>query len=203
MPLSVLANSLTGAQTDRYYIDSTKHEVCDNLRIRSHKVFKGIPKRGKTSTGWFFGFKLHLVINHKGELMSFKLTSGNIDDRAVVAKICDTLKDWLFGDKGYLSGKLTRILKEQRIDLITKSKKNMKQLIMTKAQKQWLDKRGVIESVIDQLKSLLHIQHTRNRSPSNFLTNLFAGIVAYIFKPKKASVSFANHLQERLILTSN
>lgn len=203
MPLYVLANSLTGAQTERYYIDSTKIEVCDNLRIRSHKVFKGIAKRGKTSTGWFFGFKLHLVINHKGELMSFKLTSGNIDDRAVVAKMCDTLKGWLFGDKGYLSGKLTRILKEQGIDLITKSKKNMKQPIMTKAQKQWLDKRGVIESVIDQLKSLLHIQHTRHRSPSNFLTNLFAGIVAYIFKPKKPSVSFANHLQAQPFLTSN
>lgn len=126
--------------------------------------------------------------------MSFKLTAGNVDDRAVVEKMCTTLSGWLFGDQGYLSGKLCRNLKERGLDLITKSKKNMSDQIMTKTQKQWLEKRGVIESAIDQLKVLLHIQHPRHRSRSNFLGNLFVGIIAYIFKPQKPSVSFANHL---------
>ena len=203
MPLYVLATNLTGEQTGKYYIDSTKLQVCDNLRIRSHKVFKGIAKRGKSSTEWFFGFKLHLIINNKGELMSFKLTSGNVDDRSVVEKMCQHLKGWLFGDKGYLSGKLTRILQNMGIKLMTKVKKNMKTQHLTKPQEDWLRKRGLVETVIDQLKSLVHIQHTRHRSPSNFLTNLFAGILAYIFKPKKPTVSFANHITGHLALTSN
>lgn len=203
MPLYIFATNLTGQKTEKYYIDSTKLQVCDNLRIRSHKVFKGIAKRGKTSTGWFFGFKLHLIINNKGEIMSFKLTPGNTDDRTVVEKLCSNLTGWLFGDKGYLSGKLTRILKCKGIELITKTKKNMKQQLITQTQKRWLDKRGIVESTIDQLKALLHIQHTRHRSPNNFLTNLFAGIVAYIFKPKKPSVSFSTHISFTSFLTSN
>lgn len=91
MPLCILLRSLMGNKTGKYYIDSTKLQVCDNLRIRSHKVFRDIAKRGKTSTGWFFGFKLHLIINNKGEIMSFKLTPGNTDDRAVVKKMAEGL----------------------------------------------------------------------------------------------------------------
>lgn len=203
MPLYILATNLTGKQTNKYYVDSTKLQVCDNLRIRSHKVFKDIAKRGKSSTGWFFGFKLHIVINNQGELMSFKLTPGNTDDRSVVEKLCKNLKGWLFGDKGYLSGKLLRNLKERGLELITKVKKNMRQTVLTQTQKQWLDKRGVVESTIDQLKALLHIQHTRHRSPNNFLTNLFAGMLAYILKPKKPSVSFAKAIDSKLALMSN
>ncbi|RMD04387.1 IS982 family transposase [Clostridium autoethanogenum] len=62
------------------FIDSTTLDVCNNRRIYSHKVFKGIAKRGKSSTGWFYGFKLHSVVNDKGEILSFYLTHGNVDD---------------------------------------------------------------------------------------------------------------------------
>lgn len=202
-PLYILALSLTGKQTGKYYVDSTKLQVCDNLRIRSHKVFKDIAKRGKSSTGWFFGFKLHLIINSQGELMSFRLTAGNVDDRSTVVKMCEKLKGWLFGDKGYLSGKLTETLQNMGIKLITKVKKNMKIQHLTKTQKAWLGKRGIVETVIDQLKALLHIQHTRHRSPTNFLANLFAGLLAYIFKPKKPAISFANHITGQIALMSN
>ena len=194
MPLFVLSTNLRGQQTGKYYIDSTKLQVCENLRINSHTVFKGIAKRGKTSTGWFFGFKLHLVINHKGELMSFKLTPGNVDDRKVVEKLTQGLKGWLFGDKGYISGPLAEKLKAKGLDLMTKGKKSMKNQYIDPLKKQWLNKRGVVESVIDQLKAILHIQHTRHRSPDNFITNVVAGIVAYIFKPKKPAVSFAQSI---------
>lgn len=96
----LLLKSLSGKQTGQYYIDSTKLPVCHNLRINRHKVFKDIAKRGKTSTGWFFGCKLHIVINSCGEIMSFSLTSGNVDDRAVVKNLVDKLQGWLFGDRG-------------------------------------------------------------------------------------------------------
>ena len=191
MPLCILISQLTGKVTGKYYIDSTKLQVCDNLRIHSHQVFKDIAKRGKTSAGWFFGFKLHLIINNQGDIMNFRINSGNRDDRSVVKKMADGLTGWLFGDKGYISKKLTNKLKDQGLEIITKTKKNMKKSHLTPLKKLWLDKRGIIESVIDQFKALLHIQHTRHRSPSNFLTNLLPGIVAYIFKPKKPSISFA------------
>jgi hypothetical protein len=191
MPLFVLSTNLQGQQTGKYYIDSTKLQVCENLRISSHKAFKEIAKRGKNSTGWFFGAKLHLVINHKGEIMSFKLTTGNVDERKVVEKLTHGLKGWLFGDKGYLSGPLAEKLKAKGLELMTKGKKWMKNQYLDPIKKQWLNKRVVVESVIDQLKAILHIQHTGHRSPDNFITNLIAGIVAYIFKPKKPALNLA------------
>lgn len=203
MPLCILSSQLIGKVTGKYYIDSTKLPVCDNLRIHSHKVFKDLAKRGKTSTGWFFGFKLHLIINNQGEIMNFRITSGNRDDRSVVKKMAEGLTGWLFGDKGYISKKLTNKLEDQGIELITRTKKNMKKSCLTPLKKLWLDKRGIIESVMGQLKGLLHIQHTRHRSPNNFLTNLLAGIAAYIFKPKKPSISFAQSLTGKILLMSS
>lgn len=192
MPLLVLMNYCCGQKTGRYYIDSTKLTVCDNLRIYRHKVFKDIAKRGKTSTGWFFGFKLHLVINQLGEIVKFAITPGNVDDRSVVMKLSDGLKGWLFGDKGYLSKDMKDSLFAKGIELFTSMRKNMKQLKISKLQKAFLRKRGIIETIIDQLKSICHLQHTRHRSTSNFLVNLISGLLAYTFKPSKPSVSFHN-----------
>ena len=129
MPLLVLLLNTTGQKTGKYFIDATKLLVCDNRRIYRHKVFQGIAQRGKTSTGWFFGFKLHLIINEKGELMSFRITPGNTDDRTVVEQMAQGLEGWLFGDKGYIGKKLTQRLLDQGIELITRLRKNMKKSI--------------------------------------------------------------------------
>ena len=107
-----------------------KLSVYHNLRISRHKVFKGIASRGKTSTGWFFGFKLHLVLNDQGELMSFTLTPGNVDDRAPLQHLLKSLTGWLFADKGYLSQKLSQTLKGQGIELITRAPRNMKKITL-------------------------------------------------------------------------
>jgi hypothetical protein len=203
MPLLILLMNVTGQKTGKYFIDSTKLFVCDNRRIYRHKVFKDIAQRGKTSTGWFFGMKLHLVINDKGELMSFRITPGNRDDRAVVEKMVQGLQGWLFGDKGYLGKNLAQRLLGQGLELITRVKKNMKSQFLDPIRKCWLDKRGIIETTIDQLKSIFHIQHTRHRSPANFLANVLAGLIAYVLKPKKPSVSFAKNIPQQLSLMSN
>jgi len=203
MPLLVLLMNTTGQKTGKYFIDATKLFVCDNHRIYRHKVFEGIAQRGKTSTGWFFGFKLHLIINEKGELMSFRITPGNKDDRSVVEKMVQGLQGWLFGDKGYLGKKLTQCLLNQGIELITRLKKNMKSQFLDPIRQCWLDKRGIIETAIGQLKSIFHIQHTRHKSISNFFANVLAGLLAYALKPKKPAVSFANHITQKLPLISN
>lgn len=206
MPLFIFQCSLFGKKTGKYFIDSTKLEACHNLRIFSHKVFRDIAKRGKTSTGWFFGFKLHLIINNEGELVNFWLTTGNIDDRHIVPQLTKDLKGWLFGDKGYVSSKLFEALKNQGLELFTRFRKNMESKILQPAQEFFLSKRGVIESLIDQLKSILHIQHTRHRSLLNFQVNLLAGLIAYTLIPKKPSVAFHqlnNFSLPFLSLTSN
>jgi len=203
MPLLILLMKMSGEKTGRYIIDSTKLEVCHNLRISRHKVFSGLAKRGKTSTGWFFGFKLHIVINHKGDIMSFKITAGNTDDRAVVEKLMQGLEGWLAGDKGYISQKLSKSLANKGIELITNVRKNMKQQVLEPLKQWWLSKRRIVETVIDQLKAILHTQHTRHRSPANFFTNILAALLAYTLKPKKPSVAFAQILSQKTLLISN
>jgi len=190
MPFFVFIAVLPGKETGRYFIDATKLPVCHNLRIQRHKVFKGLAERGKTSTGWFFGFKLHLIFNDQGELMNFDLTSGNIDDRAVVERMVKNLNGWLFGDRGYISQKLNQTLADKGLELITKVRKNMKEKIISPINEYYLNKRGMIETIIDQLKNLLQIDHSRHRSPMNFQVNILGGLVAYIFKPRKVNVPF-------------
>lgn len=190
MPFFVLIAAVPGKETGKYFIDATKLPVCHNLRIPRHKVFKGFAKRGKTSTGWFFGFKLHLIFNDQGELMNFDLTSGNIDDRAVVEKMVKNLNGWLFGDRGYVSQKLNKTLADKGLGLITKVRKNMKEKIISPIKEYYLNKRGMIETIIDQLKNLLQIDHSRHRSTMNFQVNILGGLVAYIFKPRKVNVPF-------------
>lgn len=190
MPLVLLLRNLSGEETGLYFIDATKLIVCHNLRINRNKVFKDCAKRGKTSTGWFFGFKLHLVFNHKGELMNFTLTAGNVDDRVPVAMLTNKLKGWLFGDKGYIDQKLSKKLMDKGLELITNVKKNMKKKVLEPAKKYLLRKRGVIETIIDQLKNLMTIDHTRHRSVINLQVNVLGGLLAYVFKPKKPGFYF-------------
>lgn len=191
-----------GRQTGFYYIDSTKLAVCDNHRIHSHRVFDGFAARGKTSTGWFFGLKLHLVINEQGGLMAFTLTSGNVSDNnpQVVGPLCKTLDEGgkLFGDAGYVSHKLFQALFEQGLELITKLRKNMKNKLVHLKEKYLLKKRTLVETVIDLLKYLFDLWHTRHRSVDNAINNLLACLAAYNFMDKKPAIK--NYGRNRLKL---
>jgi hypothetical protein len=179
-----------GKPTGVSFIDSTPLKVCHNRRIYSHQVFKTCAARGKSSTGWFYGFKLHLVINDCGEICSFCLTPGNVDDRNgdVIDRLCRELKGKLFGDRGYISRELFERLYERGIQLITRLKKNMKNVLMDMTDKLLLRKRAVIESVNDFLKNICQVEHSRHRSPINFLVNLLAALSAYSFLPHKPSI---------------
>ena len=87
VPLAAYLRSRLGTSTGIGFIDSTSLKVGHNRRIFSHKVFNGIARRGKTSVDWFYGFKLHLVINDRGEILNVALTSRNIDDRRPVKEL--------------------------------------------------------------------------------------------------------------------
>lgn len=199
VPLTFYLESRKAECSGISFVDSTPISICHNRRIHCNKVFEGIAKRGKTSVGWFYGFKLHIVINHLGELLGFRLTPGNVDDRKPVPQIVKRLWGKLFGDKGYISKPLAEKLFDQDIELITKVKKGMKEKLIPLFDKLLLRKRAVIESVIDQLKNISQIEHSRHRSVSNFLVNVVAGLIAYTFREKKPSLNI--QIKETLLLS--
>jgi transposase len=177
------------------FIDSTSLDVCLNQRIHSHKVFAGLAGRGKTSTGWFYGFKLHLVVNDQGEILRFCLTPGNVDDRKPVPHLAKQLFGKLFGDKGYISQPLAQSLRKMfDLQLITKLRKNMKNQLMTWSDRILLRRRAIIETIIDQLKNISQIEHSRHRSVTNYLVNVLCGLIAYCRRPSKPSLGLDKFL---------
>lgn len=202
-PLSAYLRQQYGRCTGISFIDSTTLSVCDNHRIHCHQVFSGLAERGKSSMGWFYGFKLHFIVNDCGELLACRLTSGNVDDRTPVPILCSRLYGKLFGDKGYLSQPLFEQLMETfGLQLITKIKSNMKNRLMNLIDKLLLRKRAIVETVIDQLKNISQIEHTRHRSPVNFVVNVIAGLIAYCHQPKKPSLNISR-TQSLLIAIHN
>lgn len=174
-----------------YWMDSTKLCVCHNKRIANHKVFAGIAQRGKSSMGWFYGFKLHLVCNDKGELLNFVITPGTVDDREPLTSgnLLKEVMGKLFADKGYISESLFNKLFFDGKHLITTVRKNMKERYMMQNDRIILRKRAIIETVNDELKNIYQIEHTRHRSFANFISNLIGGLTAYTFLPKKPSIN--------------
>lgn len=179
-----------GECTGISFIDSTVLRVCHNKRIKRNKTFKGFAEVGKSTMGWFFGFKLHLIINDKGEILSFYLTKGNVDDRDVkaITNMTQEIFGKLFGDKGYISKALSDLLFGNGIQLITAVRRNMKSKALSNEEKILLRKRSVIETVNDELKNICQVEHTRHRSISGFLLNIISAIAAYSFFPKKPSI---------------
>lgn len=189
VPLCGYLQSRKGQCSGISFVDSTSLKVCHNRRIHSHKVFEGCARRGKTSVDWFFGFKLHMVINDRGELLSLRLTPGNCDDRRPVPELVKGLFGKLFGDKGYISQPLFETLYDDGVRLVTRLKTNMKNRLVSIFDKIMLRKRAIIESVVDQLKNISQIEHSRHRSVANCFVNLLAGLVAYTFREKKPSLN--------------
>lgn len=180
--------TLEGKVTEYLFIDATPMAVCHNLRERRHKVFKGLAKKGKTSTGWFFGFKLHFILNTFGEIVSMSITGGNVNDRSPVMNLVKGITGKLIGDKGYISKKLSAELFEQKITLITKIKKNMKNILMNTTDKMMLMRRCFIETVFSSIKSLNTLIHSRHRSAINAFAHLFAGLINYQIRDDKPSL---------------
>lgn len=189
VPLCVYLHTCFGACTGVSCVDSTKLAVCHNRRIRQHRVFRGIAARGKTSVDWVFGFTLHLVFNDRGEMLTFTLTPGTVDDRVPVPQCAKHLFGTLFGDTGYVSQALqTQLQRMFGVALITPRCKNMKKIERPLLDTVLLRKRAIVEPLIDQRKNISQIEHTRHRSPINFLVNLVCGLIAYGHQPKKPSL---------------
>ncbi len=203
MPMTLfLKTCCLGDCTGISFIDSTPVRVCKNKRISRNKVFKGIATTGKSTMGWFHGFKLHIIINDKGEILNFTITQANVDDRTPLKKksFLDKIYGKLFADKGYIGKQLMQLLFVDGVHLITHIKNNMKNSLMSMSDKILLRKRSVIETVNDELKNICQIEHSRHRSFGNFLSNIIAGLIAYSFLPKKPSIKFSTANSNQICL---
>jgi Transposase DDE domain len=192
LPLMVMLHYLSGKKSGIYYADSTHFAVCKNIRIRSHTTFAGLAARGRSSIDWFFGFKLHIIINDKSEIIAVKITKGNVDDRKpfeamVVSK---GLKGKCYADRGYLSKELFNRLYKKGLQLITGIRKDMKNYLMPLLDKIMLKKRFIIETIFGYIKEHFNLRPNKHRSPINFFVSLFAALIAYQIKPTKPQITY-------------
>jgi hypothetical protein len=189
IPLTFFMQSRCGKGDGIAFIDSTPLRVCNNLRIPRHKTFKEEAGRSKSSTGWFYGFKLHLLVDDCGNILSFRITRGNVDDRTPVPSMLKNFIGKVFGDRGYVSKKLTDLLALDEVEFITTLKKNMKPRVLAAFDKLLLRKRSIIETINDQLKNIFDLEHSRHRSLTNYMLNIVACLVAYSYQEKKPSLN--------------
>ena len=200
VPLFAFLIHSRGKLTGIAFIDSTKIQICHNKRIPRNKVFAGIAKRGKTTAGWFFGFKLHLIINEIGEILAFQFTPGNVADVSALDSLSQGIFGKLFGDKGYISAEIGKKLFERGLKLFTTFRNKMKNKLMDIKDKVLLRKRVLVETVNDQLKNISQLEHTRHRSVGNFFVNALGAIAAYTRQPKKPRI---NLKEQELALITN
>jgi hypothetical protein len=200
MPLFFYLASRRGNCTGISFIDATNLKVCHNLRIPSHKVFLESAARDRSSTGWYFGFKLHLAVNECGEILGFYLTAANVDERVPVQWMTRELWGKSISDRGYISKDLFEKLMKRGLRLITKLRKSMKNRFIAMEDKLLLRKRATIETINDQLKNIENIEPIRHRSLWNFLGNVAAGLTAYTWQEKKPSIKLRK--QERPVAQS-
>ena len=189
VPLTAFMQSRCGKSKGIAFVDSTPLCVCKNIRIPRHKTFKEEAQRGKSSTGWFYGFKLHIIVDDRGEILSFSITKGNVDDRKPVPTLAKNLIGKLFGDRGYISKKLSQLLETNNIELITTIRKNMKERVLAAFDALLLRKRSIIETINDQLKNVFQLEHSRHRSLTNYMINIVACLVAYSYQEKKPALN--------------
>lgn len=178
----LLAQNRLRNESGIHFIDSTPVSTCLNRRISSHKVTKGFASRGKSTKGWFYGFKLHGVCSENGLLESLVFTGGNINDSRMAGKVTENLKGKFFCDAGYLkkAEDLAKLAESGRF-ICAAARKNMDRL-MTCEQREHLRKRNIIESGWGVLKQNYFLEYHQARCMDGLFRHYASCISAYILQ---------------------
>lgn len=176
-----ILTKMTRQKKSKYHIvDSSPLPVCNNQYRFIAKLFKGLARSGKNLNGWFWGFKLHLIINNNMEIESIRITGGSTHDTDVLeGDFIEGIKGWLVGDKGYIGQKKALELAKKNIKLVTRSRANMKKVPVLPIHNYLLSKRQAIESTFSYLKHRLAALNSYARSVESFFVNVFSAIVTY------------------------
>ncbi|MDE2422556.1 MAG: IS982 family transposase [Gammaproteobacteria bacterium] len=164
-----------------HFVDSTPLTVCKNTRINRHRTFRNTAGRGKSSTGWFYGFKLHLIVNRACEIVSALVTAGNVSDVCVLFPLFQRhpIQGKLFGDRGYISKFYKDLLSIRQCEMVTRARANMPQTVFSEEDEHYMCQRNLIETVNSQLKDDLGIEHSRHRSWQGYIAHIYASLIAY------------------------
>lgn len=200
IPLCAYLHTRRATSRGIAFVDATPIRVCHNRRSSRHRTFEGIAQRGKDSVDWFYGFKLHLLVDDRGQLVSFFVTPGNVDERQGLRKMAKFIKGKLFGDKGYISKTLAEELWDKGVQLVTRVRRNMKPVVLDDFDNLLLRKRSLLETIHDQLKNISQLEHSRHRSLTGFMLNLVAALLAYSFQPKKPSLKLSLNNQAMVVV---
>lgn len=176
-----ILTKMTRKKGARYHIvDSSPLPVCNNQYRFIAKLFKGFARSGKNLNGWFWGFKLHLIINHNMEIEAIRISGGSTSDiDALNDDFIEGIKGWLIGDKGYIGQSKARQLAKKGLKLVTRSRKNMKKVPALPIHNYLLSKRQAIESTFSYLKHRLSVLNSYARSVEGFFVNVFSAIITY------------------------
>mgnify|MGYP001559744698 CR=1 FL=1 len=162
------------------FTDATDIPVCLNKNARHHKTMEGLARWSKTGKGSFYGLKLHLSADVKGNVLALKFTPGNSDDRAIFKKMNNKLKGLFIADAGYVSKNLERdfFIENERM-LITATRKNMRKLTTT-AHIAFLNLRMKVEVHFRVLKLCYGLITSFPRSIDGYLAHYLSSICAYL-----------------------
>jgi len=189
--LDVFLKSRFNLTSMYHFIDATCLPVCHIKRAKSNKVFSKAANKGySTIHQHFFGFKLHLVVNHEGEIVNYAISKGSQHDVNYLVPLTKNLKGKLCGDKGYISEEARKKLARQNLKLLTPNKKNMKaKTIHQGSEAKMLQHRSIIESIFNKLKNVFRITSHKSRSVTGFFAHCLSTLLAYTFDSKKPSVA--------------
>jgi len=183
--IAALMYVLLGKATEIHFVDSTPYKVSHICRRYSHKVFSGLAATAKTSTGWFHGLKLHFIFNGQGEIIKLAITPGNVDDRKGLKQLVKGLVGKIFGDRGYIGTEFFKDLFAGGLRLVTRLRKNMKNILMEFNDRACLSKRMVVETIFSSIKSCGTFEHSRHRNVINAFCHILSGLIAYQLRPIK------------------
>jgi hypothetical protein len=164
------------------FVDSTKLEVCKIWRAGKHKTMKLLATKSKSTTGWYFGIKLHILVDQNGNIIMFMFSTSTTDDRVFLKKILTIIQfSIIVGDAGYLSKELESLAKENNNIILTAKRSNMK-TIGAKWQQELMNMRSTVETVFSVMKTRMNLINTLPRSVNGYLNHYVRTLFKYMFQ---------------------